>query len=205
VAASTGTAQDSSTGLEVMERAGARYRGIQALCADFRQVIDVRLLGEIKHSHGRMCQQPPNLFLMDFTEPEGDLVVADGESLWIYYPSTDPKQVFRAELAGGSAGLDFHREFLSEPGKRYTAVHEGSEMVDGLALEKIAVQPTSPASYERAWVWIDDATGLIHRVVLEEENGSVRRIDLSAIEVDPSLDPDLFAFTPPAGAAILQR
>jgi outer membrane lipoprotein-sorting protein len=78
-------------------------------------------------------------------------------------------------------------------------------MVDGLALEKIAVQPTSPASYERAWVWIDDATGLIHRVVLEEENGSVRRIDLSAIEVDPSLDPDLFAFTPPAGAAILQR
>jgi outer membrane lipoprotein carrier protein len=198
-----GTSSESA--LAVLERAGQRFKTLTALCADFRQVIEVRLLGETKRSSGRLCQQLPNLFMMDFDDPEGDLIVADGEFLWIYYPSTDENQVFKADLAGGTAGIDFHREFLENPGAKYDAVHEGEEVADGSVLQKIAIVPTQAASYERAWVWIDDLTGLIHRMWLEEENGSLRRLDLSRLEVDPVLDPSVFVFTPPEGAAILQR
>ena len=35
---------------------------------------------------------------MDFHEPEGDLIVADGSHLWLYYPSTHPGQVIRSEI-----------------------------------------------------------------------------------------------------------
>ena len=54
-------------------------------------------------------------------------------------------------------------------------------------------------------VWIDDDSGLIHRVRIEEENGSVRHLDLSNLEVNPKLDPELFTFTPPPGASVLER
>jgi len=191
--------------LEVLERAGARYAAVKGLCADFEQVIEVTLLGETKHSRGRMCQQQPNLFLMDFTEPAGDLVVADGESLWIYYPSTDDKQVFRQALGSGGGGLDFHREFLADPGVKYVATYQAREVAGGQVLHVIGIVPNAPASYERARVWIDEASGLIHRVILEEENGSIRNVALSNLDVNPVLDPALFSFTPPPGANVLER
>lgn len=191
--------------LAVLQRAGDRYRALDGLCADFQQVIEVRLLGETKNSRGRMCQEPPNHFFMEFTEPAGDRIVADGEFLWAYYPSTDAKQVFKAELAGGSGGLDFYREFLAEPGVKYDATYRTREVQDGRTLHEIGIVPKGPASYRRATVWIDDASALIRKVVIEEENNSVRTVTLSDLEVDPVIDPARFTFTPPAGANVLAR
>ena len=198
------TSSSDPQALEVLERAGARYAAVSGLCADFEQVIEVTLLGETKHSRGRMCQQPPNLFLMDFTEPAGDLVVADGESLWIYYPSTDDKQVFRQALGSGG-NLDFHREFLADPGVKYQATYEAQETSGDAVLHVIAIVPNAPASYELARIWVDEASGLIHRVILEEENGSIRNVALSNLDVNPVLDRALFSFTPPPGANVLER
>lgn len=191
--------------LAVLERAAERYGALGGLCAEFRQVIEVRLLGETKHSRGHLCQEPPNYFFMEFSEPEGDRIVADGRFLWAYYPSTDAQQVFKAELAAGSGGLDFHREFLEDPGAKYRATHRGTVVSDGRTFHEIGIVPTVPASYRRATVWIDEAESLIRKVVLEEENGSVRTIELSALEPDPDIDPARFSFAPPPGTHVLQR
>ena len=168
-------------------------------------MIEVVLLGETKASRGRMCQQPPNHFFMEFSDPEGDRVVADGEFLWVYYPSTDENQVFKAELAGGSGGLDFHREFLADPGVKYTATHRSTEVADGVTLHEIGIVPNGAASYRRATVWIDEGEAMIRKVVLEEENGSIRTVALSRLELDPVVDPARFTFTPPPGANVLER
>ncbi|MCH8841319.1 MAG: hypothetical protein IH831_11745, partial [Planctomycetes bacterium] len=41
---------------------------------------------------------PPDRFAMRFEEPEGDRIVADGEWLWAYTPSTVPDQVIRQPI-----------------------------------------------------------------------------------------------------------
>jgi outer membrane lipoprotein-sorting protein len=191
--------------LAVLERAGARYAELSGLCADFDQVIEVRLLGETKHSRGRLCQQPPNHFFMEFAEPAGDHIVADGEFLWVYYPSTDDRQVFKAALAGGTGGLDFHREFLAEPGVKYDATYQGRGTLGSIDVHEIGIVPRGAASYQRATVWISEESAMIRKVVLEEENGSVRTVELSALDVDPTVDPARFTFTPPPGAQVLER
>ena len=101
--------------LTAMDRAAARYREVEAICADFDQVIEVRLLRDTVESAGRICQRRPNLFSMRFTDPEGDMVVSDGEYVWVYYPSRNEKQVIRRPAMGSPGGEDFFHEFLDAP------------------------------------------------------------------------------------------
>ena len=76
--------------LRALEAAAERYRNVRALCADFDQVMEVRLLGRTIESAGRVCQRRPNLLSMRFSDPDGDLVVSDGDRLLGLLPQPEP-------------------------------------------------------------------------------------------------------------------
>lgn len=189
----------------VMEAAEARFDAIGTLCADFEQSLTVALLNQTKEGTGRMCQRGTNLFSMRFTRPEGDLVVVDGSNLWVYYPSQDPGQVYRAPVQEVGLGIDFQREFLEDPRGKYTAESEGDETVGGVPTHRIRLVPRRDAPYRDATVWIGRDDPLLRKVEIREENGSVRVVTLSSIQVDPSLDEDVFTFTPPPGVRVVTR
>lgn len=196
-------ASGEDAGLRMLEAASARFAGVERLCADFVQEIRVPLLGEERTSRGRLCQERPNLFRMDFTDPDGDQVVADGAFFWLYYPSMSPGQVVRLPVDPERGGMDFYREFLEDPAGTYDIGAGQAETVDGARTLRIELTPRDDRGYRRAAVWIDRETRLIRRVELEEENGSVRRITLSNTRLDPPLAPDFFRFEPPAGVQVV--
>ncbi len=115
VLAAPGLSGQDTRALSLLEEAGARYRDMAGFCADFEQTLAVPLLRETTRSRGSLCQEKPNLFAMRFSDPQGDLLVADGEFFWVYYPSTDPRQVLQFDMEVQPGGLDFHREFLEAP------------------------------------------------------------------------------------------
>jgi outer membrane lipoprotein carrier protein len=195
--------QSAGYATAVMERASERYDRLDALCADFTQEMRVALLNQVTRSEGRICQQDPDLLSMRFTDPAGDQVVADGEYLWMYFPSMERDQVVRQRLEGTQGRFDFHREFLADPGEKYTPTYEGRETLAGREAHVISLVPRGPSTYRMATVWIDDSDSLIRRVRIEEENGSVRTVDLRALELDPRLEPGLFRFTPPEGVRVV--
>jgi len=190
-------------GMEVLERASARYAPVQSLCADFVQHLAVPLLGDERTSRGRLCQDRPNLFAMRFTEPAGDLVVVDGESMWYYMPSSDPKQVFRFEVEQGTRGQDFHRDFLEDPQHKYDVAYEAEELVSGERTHRLRLVPKTRVSYRAAVLWIEEATSLLRQIRVIEENGNERTITLRGIEFDREPPPGWFAFTPPASALVI--
>jgi outer membrane lipoprotein carrier protein len=198
------TAQETRA-LALVEEAGARYREIGGFCAEFRQTLEVPLLGETNESHGSLCQEKPNLFAMRFTQPQGDLLVADGEFFWVYYPSSDPRQVLRFEMEGQPGGVDFHREFLDSPEEKYRMEYLGEESVSGVLTQKIALDPLGPAAFTEAAIWLDSSRSLILQARIEMENGSVRTVSLSDIRLDPPGDPTRFSFVPPEGAQVIRR
>lgn len=203
VAAAPARSQDP--GLEALEAAAERYAAIGTICADFVQVLDNPLLGSTKTSRGRLCQQRPNLFRMDFSDPEGDEVVADGTWFWVYYKSLDEGQVLRFPLDPSRGGLDFFREFLSQPASKYEIATEGEETVDGHATLRLALSPRSDRGLESARVWVDPEARLIRRIEVTEDNGLTRRVSLSALAVDPSLEGDYFDFTVPPGVDVVSN
>ncbi len=200
--------QDSQA-YQVLYAASDRYYGLETLCAHFQQVIEVTLLRQTRSGEGTVCQQRPDRFSMRFSDPEGDLVVGDGEFLWTYYPSLDDKQVMRFSAVGGGGGLNFYRSFLEDPRGRFEAVHEGREpMGDGMS-HKITLTPREtgglrPADFRTAVVWFDVDTYLITALDIHDRNETIRRIRLTDIRVDLRIPDDEFRFVPPEGARVMR-
>jgi outer membrane lipoprotein-sorting protein len=189
----------------VLEEASQRYGALSGFCARFEQSMEVPLLRQTTNSEGSLCQAKPNLLAMRFSDPAGDVIVADGEFFWVYYPSSDPIQVIRFDMGSHPGGIDFHEEFLASPADRYTMDFVGEDAVNGAMAFVIDLTPRAQASFEQATVWIDVERWLIVKVRISMENESVRTVTLSDISLNPAEDPARFQFTPPAGTQVIRR
>ncbi|MCJ7630387.1 MAG: outer membrane lipoprotein carrier protein LolA [Longimicrobiales bacterium] len=201
----TDLSAQGATALSLMEEAGARYREIRGFCASFEQTLAIPLLGETTFSKGSLCQETPNLFAMRFSDPEGDVLVADGESFWVYYPSSDAKQVLRFAMEVRPGGVDFHREFLEAPAEKYEMEYLGQETLAGRSTHLISLKPLEPSGFQEARIWLDSQRSLIIKARIGMENGSVRTVTLSGIQLNPPPDPERFNFVPPPGAQVIRR
>ncbi len=185
------------------EAAVRLYQEASAMCADFEQRIEIRLIGRTVESRGRVCQQRPNLFSMRFAEPAGDRVVSDGESLWVYYGSLDEDQVVRYPVAESPAGTDFFKEFLAEPGVRYALEEVGEEEAGGARCFVVELAPLRPGAYRRARLWIDAETHVLRRLQVHQSNSAVRTLALSNARLGSTADDGAFIFRLPAGARVV--
>lgn len=201
-AASAETPADAAA---VLRRAERAYDAIRSLEADFTQAVTVPLLESTQHSRGKLYVRRPDRFLMKFSQPQGDIVVADGSYFWMYYPSADPKQVMRASIGDGSRQVDLQKEFLSNPTERYNAVLGGVESVDGRPAQVVVLTPRGQSAYERVRIWVDREDALVRRFEIVEENESVRRLELRGLKPNVTLGDQLFRFSPPPGAQVFTQ
>lgn len=189
----------------ILSRAERAYESVRSLEADFVQVVTVPLLDTTQRSRGKIFHRRPDRFLMRFSEPQGDVVVADGRYLWMYYPSTDPKQVLRTRAGDGGQQVDLHKEFLANAANRYSAVIAGSESVGGQPTDVLVLTPRTPSSYRRVRIWVDRDDSLVRKFEIVEENESVRLLELRNLKTNGTLADALFRFTPPPGAQVFEQ
>jgi outer membrane lipoprotein-sorting protein len=193
----------------VLYAASDRYYSLETLCAHFRQVIEITLLSQTRSGEGTVCQQRPDRFSMRFSDPDGDLVVGDGEFLWTFYPSIDDMQVMRFSAEGGGGGFNFYKNFLEDPRGRFEAIHEGREPMGGGLSHKIALKPRETqglrsTSFRSAVIWFDVDSYLITALDIHDTNGTIRRIRLTDIRVNLRLPDEEFRFVPPEGARVMR-
>lgn len=189
---------------DILERAERAYSGVRSMEADFVQEVYVPLLESTQHSRGKLFHRAPDRFLMRFSQPEGDLVVADGRYVWMYYPSNDPGQVMRAPLAEGGQQVDLQREFLSDATSRYTATRTGSRSIGGREAHALTLLPRGQSPYSEVRIWVDTADHLVRRFEITEQNGTIRRLEMSDLRPNVTLADDLFAFAPPPGVQVFE-
>jgi chaperone LolA len=190
---------------EILRRVEQTAAGIRTLEADFVQNLHVPLLGTDRQSTGKLYQRKPDRFLMRFTDPAGDVMVADGRYFWIYYPSSDKTQVIRTSIAEGGEQADFQRQFLSNATSRFVATLNGTENVDGRPAWALTLVPKRDSPYKVIRIWVDKEDNLVRRFEMTEENDSVRRLELRNLKVNQPVSDALFTFTPPAGTHIFEQ
>ena len=193
----------------VLYAASDRYYGLETLCAHFKQVIEITLLRQTRSGEGTVCQQRPDRFSMRFSDPDGDLVVGDGEFLWTFYPSMDDMQVMRFSAEGNGGGFNFYKNFLEDPRGRFEAIHEGREPMGGGLSHKISLKPRETqglraTGFRSAIIWFDVDSYLITALDIHDTNGTIRRIRLTDIRVNLRLADEEFRFVPPEGARVMR-
>jgi len=205
-------AQDAGTGeqpdvREVLRRAERVYDGLISMQARFSQTIEIPLLGRRRDGSGTWYQKGRGRFKMDFSTPAGDVIVADGRSLWLYYPSTHPGQVIRSEIDANITGagmVDLQGRIFEEADTRYEATLEGAEEITGRDTWRIAMTPTGESPYLRVRVWVDRRSFLVRRFEILEENETIRTIILGDLEPDKAIPDSVFRFVPPPGTDVFE-
>ncbi len=190
---------------QILERVERTYAGVKSMQADFVQDLRVPLLGTSQRSSGKIYQRRPDRFLMKFSDPAGDVIVADGRSFWMYYPSSDARQVMKTSIAQGTQQVDLHQQFLSDPTSRYNGTLDGAETVDGHRTHVLTLVPKQQSPVRKLRIWVDAADYSVRRFEMTEENESVRRIELRNLKRNVQLPDGLFAFSPPRGAQIFEQ
>lgn len=193
------------SGDTVLDRAVAAFQGVNTLRADFVQRIRDPMLGTDDTSRGEFLQQRPNKVAMRWREPAGDLLVVDGQTLWVYLPSSTPGQVVRSDVQGQPGqSPDLVAEFLDRPRDRFTITFVRSEAVGTRMADVLQFVPKqSGGPYRRVQIWVDRQDALPRQVEIHEVSGAVRRITFDRLRANTSIPAAMFAFTPPRGVRVV--
>jgi len=188
----------------VVQHAERVYASIKTLRATFTQTVTNPLTGSDVTSHGELEQRIPGDVSVRFTDPAGDRIVANGKVVWVYLPSTNPGQVIRTNLdSSGVQVPDVATWFLHSPETRYTMTNAGSATVDGRATTAVTLVPKDPSlPFAKATIWVDDDDALIRQVETIDQQGLKRRITLTRVMPNATLDRDAFEFKVPKGVKV---
>lgn len=205
--AGTALAQDSSDVRATLARAEQVYDGLTSLQAEFEQTIEVTLLGRSRTGVGTWYQKGRGRFKMDFSDPADDLIVADGNHLWLYYPSTHPGQVIRGAIEAdvtGAGMVDLQGRIFDEASSAYDAELEGRESIDDHATLRIRLTPRGESPYRWVRVWIDASSYLVRKFEILENNETLRTVVLRDLRPNQPISDDQFRFTPPPGTDVFE-
>ncbi|MBK7677242.1 MAG: outer membrane lipoprotein chaperone LolA [Candidatus Accumulibacter sp.] len=165
--------------------------------ADFAQTVVARNGRQGQVSSGAMMFSRPGRFRWQIDRPYTQLLVGDGERVWIHDPDLRQVTVRKAgaalggtpaALLAGDSAID--KSFtLSEAGER-----------DGL--EWIEAIPKAPDSgFEK--VRLGFAGSELRAMELFDSLGQTTSLVFSHLERNPRLAPSLFRFTPPANTDVI--
>ena len=189
----------------VIDRAVAAYSRLNTMRAGFTQTLTNPLTGSTQTTNGVILRRKPNLLSINFDS--GDRVTADGDTLWVYLPSSTPGQVMRMPANRASAGaMDPAGEFLDSPRTRFTVTSSGTATLGGRPTHAVTLVPKRQnPNFTSAKVWIDDADSSIRQFDIETANGLKRHVVITSFTPNPTLSRASFRFVVPKGAKVVDQ
>ncbi|HUF65035.1 MAG TPA: outer membrane lipoprotein chaperone LolA [Gemmatimonadaceae bacterium] len=204
LAPATAVAQPAA---RAVDRAVAAYEKLNTLRAEFTQTITNPLTSTRLTARGEFVRRDPNLLAITFSDPAGDRIVADGEAVWVYLPSSAPGQVMKFSASNmAAARMDPASQFLTEPRTRFTISDAGIASVRGRTTRQVVLVPRqSNGAFTRARVWIDEQDSMIRQFEITEPSGLVRHVVITRLQPNVAVRPSVFDFTPPQGARVIDQ
>jgi len=171
--------------------------------ARFTQALVHRLKPETEELSGTVRIRRTGGVRIDYTAPVRRLVVSDGTSLWVYDKETNQALKSRAD----ESLLPALFELFLGPGdrKRFEATYLSGGTAGGAQVAVISLTPATRDPFVASIVLtLEDRCPSVRRVLVEDHSGSVTRVTLTALKTNVGIGNNLFRFTPPAGATIVQ-
>ena len=163
----------------------------------FTQTVVAKGQAQPKVSRGTFSFQRPGKFRWAYEKPFEQLIVGDGERLWIYDRDLNQVIVRKLDRALGSTPA----ALLSGGG----ALEANFELTDGGrrdGLDFVEAKPrTADTGFERVRIGL--ANNLPRAMELKDTLGNVTTLRFDAFERNTPLDASQFRYVPPAGADVV--
>lgn len=171
--------------------------GLESLQANFRQVV-ISSDGRVQdRSEGEVWLSRPDRFRWAYGGDFPELVVADGQTIWIYDEALEQVTV----KDQGSAGISSPLALLTDPGQldEKFEIREAGE-TETLQLLDLRARGME-TEFERLLAGLKD--NVLELLIMEDAFGLRTEISFSEIQRNPPIDPELFQFEPPAGSDVI--
>jgi outer membrane lipoprotein carrier protein len=181
-----------------IERYKAFLNGTQSARAQFEQKVYDRTGKLVQQSHGSFVFQRPGRFRWVYEKPADQVIVGDGQRVWIYDRQLNQVTVRKlsaalgstpAALLAGASGVE-QAFALSDAGEK-----DGLEWMEARPRER-------EAGFERVRLGFD-AHGGLQAMELTDNFGQTTMLRFSKLERNPKVNPAEFRFDPPKGADVL--
>jgi outer membrane lipoprotein carrier protein len=188
----------------VVARVQSRYERTTRLQARFRQETRVPGFDQVQTGEGQVWMLKPGMMRWDYTKPERQTIIANGETLWVYLP--DDRQVIRDHI-NHSLGTRTPALFLAGQARlmdvfTVTGMSGQGPGADGLLqLELTPKGETVP--YTRVSLGIDPSSYLVTLVRVVDAAGSMTAMWFSDIDTEALVAPSLFQFHVPPGVEVM--
>jgi outer membrane lipoprotein carrier protein len=174
-------------------------KDLRTLQAQFEQKLKSEKGDLLETSRGQMFLQRPNKFRWDYQQPFKQLIVADGEKVWVYDHDLDQVTIRNLKTALGSTpalllssdNTKIEQEFFVNVLPSQPAINRFELIPKDAQAQFTSIRLNLQGKKLQTFEFIDNL-------------GQTSVITFSQAKYNEAVDPDLFIFTPPAGADIVQ-
>lgn len=183
---------------ESPEQALARFvDGVQTLEAAFTQTQTDETGETLNSSSGRMALARPGKFRWEYQAPGPQLIVTDGQKLWLY--DRDLQQVSIRPAAEALQGTP--AALLSQKGA-LTDSFELTDIGEEQGVRKLRLSPrASDGDFQSVDLWLRSGTPV--RMLFRDQLGGATDIRFSAVKANGRVDAAQFRFQPPKGVEVI--
>ena len=172
-------------------------RDLKSVSGDFEQHVADPNKHADKTSRGTLALKAPRQFRWDVSAPYKQLIVADGEKVWIYDPDLEQVTVRAQGTEEAHSPLTVLTD-LAQLDREYVSTEQGEH--DGLSWLRLKSKDKEP-QFEYADLGFD-AQGLA-RMAFKDTLGNSTEIRFSNWRRNAALPPGDFKFAPPPGVDVI--
>jgi outer membrane lipoprotein carrier protein len=182
----------------------SRYERTTRLQARFRQETRVPGFDQVQTGEGQVWILKPGMMRWDYTIPERQTIIANGDTLWIYLP--EDRQVIRDHI-NHSLGTRTPALFLAGQARLTDLfiVAGGSTQRPGEGgLLQLELTPKGETLlYTQVDLGIDPSSYLVKLVRVVDALGNMTAMWFSDIDTEAAVAPSLFQFHVPPGVEVM--
>jgi outer membrane lipoprotein carrier protein len=185
------------TAHDLLSKVNERYQTISTIQGNFTQQTCVKASGFCQEFRGQFYIKRLNLFRLDVTWPESQLIVSDGAILWTYVESA--KKVYKADVTKSQTVFSPF-ELLQNYEARYEYRLLPEE--ENLYVLRLVPKLQSPLINDLRLL-IDPSSFSIKKFKIIDGMENEMVFSLSKIKYNRQITNDFFTFTPPPGVEVM--
>ena len=187
---------------EALAELEARLQRMTSFSANFEQTVYGPFGEALQTTHGRLYLQRPGRLRWEVAAPYPQLVLADGESLWVHDPDLAQVTVQPLAEAAGTPGA-LLAGIAPQLGSAFSVQPLPEEEGQEAGLARYLMRPLAEDAVLQTATLEFSADDLLRRVDLVDHLQQTTRIVFTAAELNPVLESTLFEFEVPPGADVI--